>query len=103
MAQQLRSMGIQCNTWLPKKYGFPDGKLQRVKMSLFHLRAGRVRLPVFGADNEWVLHFIDQCARFTGLTEEEDDSVDTMTMAISIWRQRGGGRDVNVDEMVTWR
>ena len=103
MAQQLRSMGIQCNTWLPKKYGFPDGKLQRVKMSLFHLRAGRVRLPVFGADNDWVLHFIDQCARFTGLTEEEDDSVDSMTCAISIWRQRGGGRDVNVDEIVSWR
>ena len=104
MAQQLRAMGIQCNTWMPKKYGFPDGKLQRVKMCLFHLRAGRVRLPLVSAENsEWVLPFIDQCAAFTGLTEECDDSVDTMTMAISIWRQRGGGRDVTVDELIQGR
>ena len=104
MAQQLRTMGIVCNTWLPKTYGFPDGKLQRVKMSLFHLRAGRVRLPVYcPGENEWVLELIDICARFTGLTEEEDDDVDTLTMAISVWRQRGGGRDVMVDELVSGR
>lgn len=99
MAQQLRSMGIQCNTWLPKKYGFPDGKLQRAKMCLFHLRAGRVRLPSGVNEVPWVPEFIEQCAQFTGLTEEADDDVDTMTMAISIWRQRGGGRDVHVDEL----
>ena len=103
MCQQLRSMGIQCRTWLPKKYGFPDGKLQRVKMCLFHLRAGRVRLPIYSPETDWVVPFINQCASFTGLTEEQDDSVDCMTMAISIWRQRGGGRDINVDEMISWR
>jgi hypothetical protein len=70
-------------------------------MSLFHLRAGRVRLPIFKAgETDWVINFIDQCAKFTGLTEEEDDDVDALTMAISIWRQRGGGRDVDVDELV---
>ncbi len=102
MAQQLRSIGIPCQTWMPKKYGFPDGKLQRVRMSLFHLRAGRVRLPVHSPSTDWVIPFIEQCAQFTGLNEhEEDDEVDTMTMAISIWRQRGGGRDVQVDELVS--
>ena len=58
-------------------------------------------MPHVNASNQWVLDFINQCASFTGLTEEEDDSVDTMTMAISIWRQRGGGRDVDVDELVS--
>lgn len=101
MAQQLRSMGVPCRTWAPKVYGFPDGKLQRVKMSLFHLRAGRVRLPIANNENfEWVTRFIEECANFSGLTEEQDDSVDCLTMAVSIWRQKGGGRDVMVDELV---
>jgi hypothetical protein len=47
-----------------------------------------------------VLPFIEQCANFTGLTEEEDDSVDTMTMAVSVWRKLGGGADVKIVDIL---
>lgn len=100
MAQQLGSMGIKCMLWKPKDYNFPDDKLHRVKMSLFYIQAGRVRLPKANVENSsWVLPFIEQCANFTGLTEEEDDSVDTMTMAVSVWRRHGGGSDVRIVEL----
>jgi predicted phage terminase large subunit-like protein len=101
MAQQLGSMGIKCRLWKPKDYQFPEDKLHRVKMSLFYIQAGRVRIPKVSVENStWVLPFIEQCANFTGLTEEEDDSVDTMTMAVSVWRKLGGGADVKIVDIL---
>lgn len=92
LVQFLQERGLPVVAWLPSVYEFPDDKLGRVKLSIWYIEAGRVRLP---DDNpEWIEPFIDQCAAFTDGKSGKDDSVDMMTMAVSIWKYKGGGYDI---------
>jgi predicted phage terminase large subunit-like protein len=92
IARHLSSLGVKCSLWRPKDYGFPEDKLGRVRMSTWYLEAGRVRLPDDRPDI--TEPFVDECAAFSGLPTDHDDDVDCLTMAISVWKWKGGGADV---------
>lgn len=91
MASMLDQIHIPCVLWSPSRYQFPVDKIGRVKFSNFYIEAGRVRLPINSPISD---HLIDQAAGFTGDEKAKDDSVDAMTMAVSIWKTKGGGWDV---------
>lgn len=94
LATMLDQIGIQCILWNPTRYQFPVDKIGRVKFSNFYIEAGRVRLPI---NSDITEHMIDQAANFTGDDSVKDDSVDSMTMAVSIWKSKGGGFDVKAE------
>ena len=88
----LGEMGLPMMPWLPGDYSFPVDKIGRVRMSLWYIEAGRVRLP---NDNpEWVEPFLEECSAFSGAKSDTDDQVDVATMAVSIWKWKGGGADI---------
>ena len=91
LATMLDQVGVQCVLWNPTKYRFPIDKLGRVKFANFYIEAGRIRLPINSPITD---NMVNQAAQFTGDDSVKDDSVDAMTMAVSIWKSKGGGWDV---------
>ena len=92
LGQMLAGQGVPCILWKPGDYDFPNDKVSRVKMSLWFIEGGRVRLP--DDDVPWVQPFIEECSSFTGDDSVHDDRVDAMTIACSVWAWKGGGRDI---------
>jgi len=92
IARHLAQQGVPCVLWNPKDYHFPDDKLGRARMATWPIQAGRVRLPNDRPDITGP--FIDECAAFSGLASDHDDDVDMMTMAVAVWRWKGGAADV---------
>ena len=94
LGQLFASQDIPTRLWKPQDYSFPADKLGRAKQSTWFIEGGRVRLP---DDNpHWMESFILECAKFTGKETDTDDQVDELTMAISIWRRKGGAEDLTV-------
>jgi phage terminase large subunit-like protein len=88
----LREQGIPAVLWKPQDYSFPEDKVGRVKHSTWFIEAGRVRLPL---DEKAICHrIIEECAAFNGDDGVNDDAVDALTMAVSVWCYKGGGYDV---------
>lgn len=88
LEQTLRSQGVPAYGWRPADYDFPDDKVSRVQESAWVVAGGHVRLPA-GTTHSQVL--IDEAARFMpDMSHAHDDHVDTLTMAVSIWRYAGG-------------
>ena len=88
LEQTLRRQGVPAYGWRPADFGFPDDKVSRVQESAWVVAGGRVRLPR-GAEHAQVL--VDEAARFMpDMSHAHDDHVDTLTMAVSIWRYAGG-------------
>lgn len=88
LEQTLRRQGVPAYGWRPADFGFPDDKVSRVQESAWVVAGGRVRLPC-GAEHAQVL--VDEAARFMpDMSHAHDDHVDTLTMAVSIWRYAGG-------------
>lgn len=92
---ELRLAGIEnVMAWNPGK----DSKITRAVMASDFLYAGRVWVPgkKLGPDLRsadilpiWGEDVVDQCARFTGAADGEDDLVDTVTQAIIHVRKIG--------------
>jgi phage terminase large subunit-like protein len=73
-------------------YDFPEDKVGRVKHSTWFIEAGRVRLPL---DRDAICRrIIEECAAFNGDDSVNDDAVDALTTAISVWSYKGEGYDV---------
>jgi predicted phage terminase large subunit-like protein len=92
LAQMLATQGVPCILWKPGDYDSPNDKVGRVKMSLWFIEGGRVRLP--DDDVPWVQPFIEECSSFTGDDSVHDDRVDAMTIATSVWAYKGGGSGI---------
>lgn len=92
LGQSLAEQDIPVTMWTPKAYGYPDDKVGRVKMSTFYIEAGSVRLPMYRT--ELTDPFKEECSAFNGDDSVKDDRVDALTMAVSIWKFKGGGYDV---------
>lgn len=88
LIQTLTSQGIRALPWLPKDFGFPDDKVSRVHESSWTIAGGKVRLP-FNQKHSQVL--VEESAQFMpDMSHAHDDHVDTLTMAVSVWRVAGG-------------
>lgn len=92
LIQSLRRQGVRATAWKPKDYQYPDDKVGRVKEASWLIFSGDVWLP----DPEiapWIESVVDQCSAFTADdSHANDDDVDNITMATSIWSHYGGGR-----------
>lgn len=87
-----RDVGINARPWEPTDKTSPD-KVGRAKQCTFPISTGRVAIPhPFLPGYSWVKGFINEHSAFTHDDSHLfDDQVDTETMAILIWMQRGGG------------
>jgi predicted phage terminase large subunit-like protein len=92
LGQTLCEQGIPAVLWKPQDYDFPEDKVGRVKHSTWFIEAGRVRLPL---DRHAICRrIIEECAAFNGDDSVNDDAVDALTIAVSVWSYKGGGFDV---------
>lgn len=111
LVQTLRREGLPFREWLPPHadekilpnstvLSGPD-KTSRVKQSSIPISSGRVFLPWPGmAGFRWSEGLVSECGAFTSDDSHlYDDQVDTMTEALLIWMQRGGG----VGELPVWK
>lgn len=91
LIQSLRKQGIKAKPWKPKDYGYPDDKVGRVKEASWLIHNGDIWLP----DPEiapWVDSVVNQCSAFsTNDSHANDDDVDNITTATSVWSYYGGG------------
>ena len=90
LEQTLRSQGIPAHGWRPGDYNFPDDKVGRVHEAAWAVHGGHVLLPEGAAHSDAL---VEEAAAFNpDMSHDHDDHVDTMTMAVSIWKYAGGGR-----------
>lgn len=90
LVQTLVNQGIRAIPWTPKDFEFPDDKVSRVQEASWTIAGGKVRLPV-GKEHSQIL--VNESAQFMpDMSHAHDDHVDTMTMAVSVWRVAGGGK-----------
>jgi predicted phage terminase large subunit-like protein len=92
LGQTLIEQGIPAVLWKPQDYYFPEDKVGRVMHSTWYIEAGRVRLPF--EKKAIYRRIIEECAAFNGDDSVNDDVVDALTMALSVWTYKGGGHDV---------
>lgn len=93
LVQTLRKGGTPVKGWEPKAEKTSNDKVSRVNQCAVPMAAGRVFFPDPKMRGfAWVDNFVNEC---TGFTADDshlyDDQVDTMTEAISIWMEMGGG------------
>ena len=89
LIQTLRREGIAAKSWRPEKYKFPADKSGRARECAWLIYGSCVWLP----ENELTDPFIDECSDFRDDdSHAHDDQVDTMGIALSVWRHMGGGR-----------
>ncbi len=93
LIQMLRDSGTPAVPWTPLADHTSTDKVARVNQCAVPLAAGRIFLPSPAmAGYRWVDHFISECIGFTSDDSHcYDDQVDTMTEAILIWMESGGG------------
>ena len=84
---------IPARPWEPNAKKTSPDKVGRVNQSAIPLSTGRIYLPNPSMhEYKWVEGLINEAASFTADDSHlYDDQVDTMTEAILIWLERGGG------------
>lgn len=92
LVQTLNREGIGANAWEPEE-GTAKDKVGRAQQCVLPLAASRVAVPHEHLPGyKWVEGFVQEHSAFTKDDSHlYDDQVDTCTMAILIWMQRGGG------------
>ena len=101
LIQTLRREGVKARGWLPKQFKFPDNKIAGFKEVSWivapdpdsnETTGDTVWLPAESI-HPWVSSLIDHCAAISeDDTHDNDDRGDAMKIAVSVFRQRGGGR-----------
>ena len=91
LQQTLIREGINAIAWKPGEYEYPDDKVGRTKTLSWDVFRGMVYLPEGDPMSEYL---INESALFAeDNSQSHDDSVDTCSMAHSIWKFYGGGSD----------
>lgn len=90
LQQTLSREGINAIAWSPREYEYPEDKVGRTKQASWDVFSGRAYLP---SENKMSDYLVDEAALFAeDMSHAHDDSVDTFTMAHSIWKYYGGGQ-----------
>lgn len=104
LAQTMRDNKIPASDWKPADFDFPDDKVGRMNEAAWSVHGGHVLVPegdaeinvdgktkIYVAGHAKVM--MEECAAFAqDMSHAHDDHCDTLTMAISVWRDAGGGR-----------
>jgi predicted phage terminase large subunit-like protein len=90
LVQTLQVDGINAVPWKPKDFQFPEDKVGRAKEASLYIERGCVYIPT-NESADWARGFINEHSDFDPEQEGFDDQVDAETMAVSIYRERGGG------------
>ena len=91
LQQTLIREGINAIAWKPGEYEYPDDKVGRTKTLSWDVFRGMVYLPEGDPMSEYL---VNESALFAeDNSQSHDDSVDTCSMAHSIWKYYGGGSD----------
>lgn len=93
LVQTLRKAGIPARGWTPNIEKTSGDKVARVNQCAVPMSAGRIFLPSSSlVGYNWVDGFVNECSSFSSDDSHlYDDQVDAMTMAVSIWVEKGGG------------
>ena len=90
LQQTLEREGIKAIAWSPREYEYPDDKVARTKTMSWDVFCGKLYLPEGSRMTEYL---INESALFSeDMSHSHDDSVDTASMAHSVWKYYGGGQ-----------
>ena len=90
LQQTLAREGIEAIAWSPKEYEYPDDKVARTKTMSWDVFCSKLFLP---RDNRMSEYLVNESALFAeDMSQSHDDSVDSASMAHSIWKFYGGGQ-----------
>ena len=96
LQQTIANEGINAIAWRPQDFDYPENKVARTKMASWDVLRGLVYL-IDSDDNRMdymVEYLITEASLFAeDMSHTHDDSVDTFTMAHSVWKYYGGGQD----------
>ena len=91
LQQTLSSEGINAIAWTPQEYDYPDNKVARTKTLSWDVYRGMVYLP---ENDDMAEYLINEASLFAeDMSHSHDDSVDSASMAHSVWKYNGGGQD----------
>lgn len=90
LEQTLIQSGINAICWKPKEYDYPEDKVGRTRELSWDVYRGLVKLK---KDDKMSQYLVNEAALFAeDMSHAKDDSVDSASMAHSIWRYAGGGQ-----------
>lgn len=90
LQQTLAREGLEAIAWTPKDFEYPDDKVSRTKTMSWDIFCGKVYVP---KDDRMSEYLINEAALFSeDMSQAHDDSVDTASMAHSVWKFYGGGQ-----------
>lgn len=90
LEQTLIQSGINALCWKPKDYDYPEDKVGRTRELSWDVYRGLVKLK---KDDKMSQYLVNEAALFAeDMSHAKDDSVDSASMAHSIWRYAGGGQ-----------
>ena len=90
LQQTLDREGIKAIAWTPREYEYPEDKVSRTKTMSWDVFCGKLFLPKANRMSEYL---VNESALFSeDMSQTHDDSVDTASMAHSIWKYYGGGQ-----------
>ena len=96
LQQTIANEGINAIAWRPQDFDYPENKVARTKMASWDVLRGLIYL--IDADDKRMDYMVEYLITEASLFAEDmshthDDSVDTFTMAHSVWKYYGGGQD----------
>ena len=91
LQQTLFNEGINAIAWRPQDFDYPDNKVARTKTMSWDVFRNLLYLP---KDSRMSEYLVTEASLFAeDMSHSKDDSVDTASMAHSVWKYYGGGQD----------
>lgn len=91
LQQTLANEGINAIAWRPQDFDYPENKVARTKTLSWDVFRNLVYLPEGERMTEYLVNEASLFAE--DLSHGHDDSVDSASMAHSVWKYYGGGQD----------
>lgn len=91
LQQTLSNEGINAIAWRPQDFDYPENKVSRTKTLSWDVFRNLLYLP---EENRMSDYLVNEASLFAeDMSHSHDDSVDSASMAHSIWKYYGGGQD----------
>jgi predicted phage terminase large subunit-like protein len=91
LQQTLANEGINAIAWRPQDFDYPENKVARTKTLSWDVFRNLVYLPEGERMTEYLVNEASLFAE--DMSHSHDDSVDSASMAHSVWKYYGGGQD----------
>ena len=91
LQQTLANEGINAIAWKPQDFDYPENKVSRTKTMSWDVFRNMLYLPEGDRMSEYLVNEASLFAE--DMSHSHDDSVDSASMAHSIWKYYGGGQD----------